>query len=145
MHRAKKSTLVDNILSYNQLTYQCQCNPGCSHSKNGSKPYKKNISSLNMSKWLSINNNFSTKLNVYIAFMHCNTVLLEAIENFILVNKRYVLHLCTTILYSQRLLKLINFAPEVSQYCTLIPLNLGQVLKVVMLLSTLRDPTQVRQ
>ena len=37
--------------------------------------------------------------------MYCNTVLLEAIENFILANKRYVLHLCTAILYSWRLLK----------------------------------------
>ena len=37
--------------------------------------------------------------------MYCNTVLLEAIENFILANKRYVLHLCTAILYSCLLMK----------------------------------------
>ena len=37
--------------------------------------------------------------------MYCNTVLLEAIENFILANKRYVLNLCTAILYSWRLMK----------------------------------------
>ena len=37
--------------------------------------------------------------------MYCNTVLLEAIENFIVVNKRYVLNLCTAILYSWRLMK----------------------------------------
>ena len=37
---------------------------------------------------------------------YCNTVLLEAIENFILANKRYVLHLYTAILYSWRLLNI---------------------------------------
>ena len=37
--------------------------------------------------------------------MYCNTVLLEAIENFIVANKRYVLNLCTAILYSWRLMK----------------------------------------
>ena len=40
-----------------------------------------------------------------IAFMYCNTVLLEAIENFILANKRYVLHLCTAIHISCLLMK----------------------------------------
>ena len=37
--------------------------------------------------------------------MYCNTVILEAIENFILASKRYVLNLCTAILYSWRLMK----------------------------------------
>ena len=37
--------------------------------------------------------------------MYCNTVILEVIENFILASKRYVLNLCTAILYSWRLMK----------------------------------------
>ena len=37
--------------------------------------------------------------------MYCNTVLLEAIENFIVANKRYVLNLCTAILHSWRVMK----------------------------------------
>ena len=45
------------------------------------------------------------KQEIYIAFMYCNTVILEAIANFILANKRYVLQLCTAILSSWRLLK----------------------------------------
>ena len=48
---------------------------------------------------------YTSKQEICIAFMYCNTVILEATENFILANKRYVLHLCTAILSSWRLLK----------------------------------------
>ena len=48
---------------------------------------------------------YISKQEICITFMYCSTVLLEAIENFILANKRYVLHLCTAILSSWRLLK----------------------------------------
>jgi len=48
---------------------------------------------------------YISKQEICIVFMYCNTVLLEAIENFIVANKRYVLNLCTAILYSWRLMK----------------------------------------
>ena len=48
---------------------------------------------------------YTSLQEICIAFMYCNTVLLEAIENFILANKRYVLNLCIAILYSWRLMK----------------------------------------
>ena len=48
---------------------------------------------------------YTSKQEICIVFMYWNTVLLEAIENFILANKRYVLNLCTAILYSWRLMK----------------------------------------
>ena len=48
---------------------------------------------------------YISKQEICIVFMYCNTVILEAIANFILANKRYVLHLCTAILSSWRLLK----------------------------------------
>ena len=48
--------------------------------------------------------------------MYCNTVLLEVIEHFIIANKRYLLHLCTAILYSWRLLKIL-YKQTRDMYC----------------------------